>query len=272
MNNDTEPRTGELQRADNLPARRPRKTALAAGGSPLDHIAQLLRSGITAEQLNQFLDVQQRWEREQARRDYVQAMAAFKAELKGVKITKKKRVKFKLKDRQTGAEKGEMSYKHETLAQVVQAVIGPMAAHGLSHSWTVKQGQDRVITVGCVVAHENGHVSDPVELFGLPDDSGQKNSLQQVRSTITYLQRATLLLITGLAAEDDFDDDGRGGADTDAPEQHDGVKASARQIALIKRRANSEEALAKALAKVGAKNIEELPFNKVNAVLAELQT
>jgi hypothetical protein len=46
-------------------------------------------------------------------------------------------------------------------------------------------------------------------LSGEPDASGQKNKIQQVGSTVTYLQRYTLLALTGLATHDQ-DDDGRG--------------------------------------------------------------
>ena len=45
------------------------------------------------------------------------------------------------------------------------------------------------------------------------DNSGSKNSIQAIGSTVTYLQRYTLLAITGLATED-MDDDGSGSDDT----------------------------------------------------------
>ncbi|MNL48938.1 ERF superfamily protein [compost metagenome] len=49
----------------------------------------------------------------------------------------------------------------------------------------------------------------------MPDNSGKKNAIQQVASTITYLQRYTLLAATGVATKGQ-DDDARGAnLDTD---------------------------------------------------------
>ena len=43
------------------------------------------------------------------------------------------------------------------------------------------------------------------------DTSGQKNSIQAIASTVTYLQRYTLLAATGITTMDMPDDDGKGG-------------------------------------------------------------
>ena len=50
-----------------------------------------------------------------------------------------------------------------------------------------------------------GH-SEAVSIAGPLDDSGQKNGIQQIGSTITYLERYTLMAIMGLAAHDQDDD------------------------------------------------------------------
>lgn len=223
--------------------------------SPLDLIARLLQSNVTPEQLDKFLDVQQKWEREQQRRDYVQAMTQFKAALVGVKIVKRKRVKY-----------NEVDYKHETLAQVVKAVVGPMSANGLTHHWSVEQPKaaGEPIVVSCVLTHNNGH-SERVTLHGLPDDSGKKNKLQQVRSTVTYLQRATLLLITGLAAEGD-DDDGLGG-DPDGPAGALSVEQVDTVNRLIEESASDKDAFLKW---IDAPTVNAIPAKKFDTACREL--
>ncbi len=241
---------------NNLPTVSPNTTAVASPDeSPLDRLARMLQSNVTPEQMDKFLDVQQKWEREQARRDYVTAMTGFKAALAGVKIVKRKRVSF-----------NDVSYKHETLAQVVQAVVGPMSANGLSHQWTVEQPpeQGSPIVVSCVLTHQNGH-SERVTLHGLPDDSGKKNKLQQVRSTVTYLQRATLLLITGLAAEGE-DDDGHGGN----PDGPPGMLSVAQAETITKLIAESKADQAAFLKWVDAPSIAEIPAKKFDNACKEL--
>lgn len=259
---------------DQPPAARPlaRSRPLRPPGSPLDRIAELLARGISPEQLEKFLEVQHKYEAEQARRAYVRAMAAFKAEpIEAIK--KLKPVKMKLKNRQTGELSGaEINYRQETLGQVVRIVIPALGRHGFSHSWDVVQSESdaRVIRVACVVTHEDGH-SERRELRGPPDESGQKNPLQQIRSTVTYLQRATLLLATGLAAEDGSDDDARGSHPSTAPEPDGDGKATAAQKERIRKLAGTEERLAKVLAEVGAKSLDELPFESVTAVFKALK-
>ena len=51
----------------------------------------------------------------------------------------------------------------------------------------------------CVLSHRDGHFEETTLTAGR-DDSGKKNAIQQVGSTITYLQRYTLKAALGLAA------------------------------------------------------------------------
>ena len=61
-----------------------------------------------------------------------------------------------------------------------------------------------------------GH-SEAVSIAGPLDDSGQKNGIQQIGSTITYLERYTLMAIMGLAAHDQDDDGIASGLRKEAP-------------------------------------------------------
>ena len=58
------------------------------------------------------------------------------------------------------------------------------------------------------VTHIKGH-SEDTTLSGPPDDSGRKNNIQQIASTVSYLERYTLFALLGLASQD-MDDDGQG--------------------------------------------------------------
>ena len=146
--------------------------------------------------LQQLLEVKERWEANEARKAFFQAMADFKAN--PPKIRKNKHVAF-----QTG--KGKTEYDHATLDHVAEEVSKAMAPHGLRFSWDTKQLDGGAIQVSCVVTHVQGH-SESVTLTGGRDDSGSKNSLQSVGSAITYLQRYTLMAATGLAAAGQDDD------------------------------------------------------------------
>lgn len=185
----------------------PKRTALAQAHQPQAVVttpAQLLEiavsQGADLDKLERLMALQERWEASEARKEFVLAMASFKQE--PLDIFKRKEVGYTTKD-------GEfVGYKHATLSDVANVVVPAMARHDLSHRWDVKQENGRIV-VTCIVTHKRGH-SESVTLDGSPDSSGKKNAIQQVASTVTYLQRYTLLLATGLAAQDQEDDDGRG--------------------------------------------------------------
>ena len=90
------------------------------------------------------------------------------------------------------------------------AAVGPeLAKVGLSYRWKTEQMDGGVIQVTCIVRHALGH-SEETMLRGSPDMTGNKNNLQAVGSTVSYLSRYTLVAALGLATSD-MDDDGRGG-------------------------------------------------------------
>lgn len=163
-----------------------------AAPTPLDMLNRALDKGIDAEQLDKFIDLHHKWEANEARKAFVLAMSKFRAE--PILIRKNKQVAF-----------GTTSYKHATLDQVIAAALPHMSENGLSHRWETKQEGDQ-ISVACVITHEQGH-SERTELTAPPDESGGKNSIQAIGSTVSYLERYTFMAATGLAASD-MDNDG----------------------------------------------------------------
>lgn len=135
--------------------------------------------------LAQLLEIRERWEKNEARKAFVSAMNAFKEN--PPEITKNKAVSF-----------GNTSYSHATLDHVCEAVTKALSEHGISHRWKMEQIES-AIRVTCILTHDLGH-SEETTLQGAADSSGSKNSIQAIGSTVTYLQRYTLLAATGLAA------------------------------------------------------------------------
>ena len=170
-----------------------------APATPADMILYVMQQGGSIDQLEKFYALQQRYEADQARKAFVEDMAAFKRN--PPEIIKDKAVGFTNRD---GTFTG---YKHATLGNVTSAIVEGLAKHGFSHRWDVRQNGP-IAEVDCVITHRQGH-SEKVTMQAAKDDSGNKNAIQQVASAISYLQRYTLLLATGLATHDQ-DDDGHG--------------------------------------------------------------
>lgn len=195
--------TGAIPAADQRD--KPQSTALTI--TPMQMLQVAVEQGADLEKLQKLMDLQERWEANEARKAFVVAMTAFKKN--PPEIMKDTQVKFKNR----GGD--ETEYYHATLDQVCALIAPALAEHGLAHDWEMSQEQGGQITVTCVITHEAGH-SKRVSLAGMPDTSGGKNAIQAVASTVTYLQRYTLMAATGTAAKGQ-DDDGAGDAPPGKP-------------------------------------------------------
>ncbi|EFF76062.1 Erf family protein, partial [Achromobacter piechaudii ATCC 43553] len=167
-----------------------------------------LNQGAQLDQIEKMMDLQERWEHREAEKAFNDALAAFKAE--AVEVLKRKTVDFT-------SQKGRTHYKHAELSDVVEAVGPALSRHGFAWSWKTAQ-EGGLIRVTCILKHRQGH-SDSVSLEASSDQSGNKNSIQAIASTVTYLQRHTLKAITGVSEKGD-DNDGNG-ADSAAEEIRD---------------------------------------------------
>ncbi len=166
------------------------KIIVKPGSSPAEMIQSALAGGGNLDNLEKYIELQERWDATEARKSYNRAMSAFKME--PPKIEKDKTVKYK-----------EVKYNHASLANVVDKITVELSKHGLSASWSTKQ--KGAITVTCHITHSMGH-SEQTTITAPPDTTGSKNAIQAIGSTISYLQRYTLLSALGLATCDQDDD------------------------------------------------------------------
>ncbi len=192
-------------------------TTEAPPPGPSQILALAVQSGADPEIIEKMLCLQERWEANEAKKQFVKAMAAFKQRAPAV-LARDGEVDFK-------TSKGRTHYKHSTLGSIVTQTAALLGEHGLSVSWSTSQ-QEGQITVSCHVTHEAGH-SECVTLTAPPDDSGNKNRIQQVGSTVTYLQRYTVLAVLGFATADQDDN----GITSDG---HDGMTARIKEQQLQK--------------------------------------
>lgn len=167
--------------------------------TPMAMLQIAVQQGADLDKLEKLMALQERWEANNARKAYVAATAAFKAN--PPTIVKNKHVRFQ-------TSKGVTEYDHATHDHVTNTIGEALSKHGLSHRWEISQEQNR-ITVTCILQHIDGH-SERTSMEGNADDSGGKNSIQAIGSAVTYLQRYTLLAATGMSSRDNEDDDGLG--------------------------------------------------------------
>jgi hypothetical protein len=171
--------------------------------SPASLIQALIDRGkeLDVEKLAVLMELQFKWDREQARKAWIAALQAFKAN--PPKLEKTHLVSFPNRDG------GKTEYHHAEL-DVVNGIVQPaLRQHGLTATWKTSDNQGR-ITVTCVLQHADGHIEEIATLSGPADTSGGKNNVQAIGSTTTYLSRYTLFAGLGLVAHG-ADDDGKSG-------------------------------------------------------------
>jgi len=211
---------------------------------PSQVIELAISKGADLDKLEKLLTLQERWERNEAKKAYHEAMAAFKAN--PPKIDKDRTVKYK-----------DVKYSHASLANVTEKINFELSKHGLSASWNTKQNGQIIVT--CKITHVKGH-SEETSLSASADMSGSKNAIQAIGSTITYLERYTLLALTGLATCDQ-DDDGQSANTTISEEQTNQI------LDLI---ADKGVVIAKFCKAFGVEDVAQLPTSKYDQAITAL--
>jgi hypothetical protein len=211
------------------------------------------------EKMRVLLDMKREHEADEARKAFVAAMAAFRAN--PPMIEKTVHVFYH-------TPKGPVDYWHADIGVMSEKIGEAMAPHGLSFRWTTNQADGGVITVTCILQHELGHFEE-TRLFASPDQSGGKNSIQAVGSTVQYLRRYTLESASGVVAQS--------GNFGDAASPEPAEPAEPERIT-EEQRANLQERLEACGADVAAfcrvcrvQSLSEIPATKWRHVLARVE-
>ena len=166
--------------------------------TPMAMLRMAVERGSDLDQLQKLMDLQERWEATEARKACTVAMAAYTSEAPA--LTKNRRGGYE--STRTG---GVTDYEHATLDHIAETLGPVLSRHGLSYDWETDQPDGGQIRVTCALTHVLGHCKR-VTLQAGPDQSGSKNSIQAIGSTVTYLERYTLLAVTGMATKGQDDD------------------------------------------------------------------
>lgn len=169
----------------------------------MSRILQMAMSqDVDANKLEKMMEMQFRWEKEEARKAYITAVQLFKANPPVLEKTKP--VSY---DNKGG---GKTEYKHVELHKANKLISESLRAVGLTATWKMSSDPSGRTFCTCVLTHALGHVEEIATLSAPADTSGGKNSIQAIGSTTSYLERYTLLAGLGLTPEG-MDDDGKTG-------------------------------------------------------------
>jgi len=171
-------------------------TEIIKHDSPAEMIRLAVTGGADLDKLEKLLTLQERWDANEAKKAFNAAMASFKSN--PPKIDRDQKVAIPHKN-----DSGYTRYNHASLANVVEKITVELSKHGLSASWRTQQNGQIIVT--CRITHVKGH-SEETSLSAPSDTSGSKNPIQAIGSTISYLERYSLLSVLGLATYEQDDD------------------------------------------------------------------
>lgn len=163
------------------------------------------KGGVDITQLKELMDLQERWEKKEAKKSFLDALSKFQTLVPVIKKSKTATIIPK-----NGGN--NFHYKYSDLGTITQQIKSAMNDCGLSYRWEFEETNEKM-KVTCLVSHRDGH-TETTSMEGGKDGTGFKNDIQQKGSTHTYLQRYTLIGALGLSTADQDNDGGNTGRQT----------------------------------------------------------
>lgn len=163
---------------------------VVAAPTPAQMLMKAVENGADMAQVEKLMDLQERWEAKEAKKAFSDALARFQSELSPI-----------IKKRKTH------NGTYADIDDIAQAIRPVLEKCGLSYRFEQQQ-RDGVISVSCIVSHKDGF-SVTTSMEAPADNSGGKNAIQGMASTVTYLRRYTLTGALGITTGNDDNDGGK---------------------------------------------------------------
>lgn len=200
-----------LEKVSVIPADEP-QSQVPAVVTPMALIERALMNGADMALIEKFADMQDRWDARNSLKAFEEAIAKAKSEIQPIMRN----------------ATGHNNKKYADFSAIASAVDPVLGRYGLSYRFETQQ-TDKAITVTCIL-FGHGHRIPAATLTAPADMTGNKNAIQAIGSTLTYLQRYSLVQSLGLAAANDDDGKAAGAAGLISLEQVEQLVALADEV------------------------------------------
>lgn len=181
------------------------QTAVAASTDAMTLVSQAVANGAQVDQVDKLIELVKFNDEREALRAFNQAFTDAQSEFPEIPKTKEAH-----------------NSKFAPLDQEVRLLRPVLMKHGFSFRHEVTENDDKSVSVRCILAHQDGHC-ESATLTGPADNSGSKNTIQAIGSTVTYLRRYTFEAVTGIVTTED--DDGKGSEEFDTPHRRELIES-----------------------------------------------
>lgn len=165
--------------------------------SSMNLIHMAIHSSLDIDSIEKLCKIQDQIDSKSARKAFFCSLSRFQSQLPV--IHKKGEASFEYRN---GSSR--VAYTYAKIEDIAKAVNPLLFENGLSYRYE-QMNEQQVVTVACIVTHKDGH-EERTEMSGFADQSGKKNHIQQISSTISYLRRYTLTGALGITVSDEDDD------------------------------------------------------------------
>jgi hypothetical protein len=167
--------------------------------TPLSIIAEAVRQGLDPDQLGKLMDLQERYERNEAAQQFAAALAKFQANCKP--ITKRRKIDL-------GGGSGPL---YAGLDDIMREISPLLADCGLCVTFTTEMVDGGMVRTTCHVRHGR-HVEDSVVTLPVPVQM-RVNDTQKMGAALSYSKRYALCAALNITVTDeDTDANGLGTA------------------------------------------------------------
>lgn len=165
--------------------------------TPQALIQQGLESGASIEVMERMFNLQERWEKNQAKKAFDQAMSDFQSELPEIKKTKQ------VKDRN-----GKLLYSYAPIEQIVSQVKTGLSKVGLSYSIKTEMSKDeKGLTIGVKSTVVVKHIAGHSEFYEMEVPLGTKTDImsqsQVIAAASTFSKRYAFSNAFGIMTADE---------------------------------------------------------------------
>lgn len=167
-------------------------------------ISEAVRSGASIEVLERVFTLREKVKTEQAKEQYVGAMAKFQSEVPVIKKTKK----VMNKDGRT------VRYTFAPIESIVEQIKKPLVNNGFSYRWETAQ-EAGLVKATCIITHLLGHSEQSTFEVGI-DTEGFMTAPQKSASALTFAKRYSLCNALGISTGDEDTDATDVGKEKDA--------------------------------------------------------
>ena len=234
-----------------------KQAPLPAIATTNDVIMAAVQRGYEPAFVEKMMDLAERFEKNEARKAFFEALASFKLEAPKVKKDKRN---------------PNFNSYYTSLGNLLETYNPYLAKHGLSASFPTPQQTDKTVTGECRLSHRMGHsesvsITVPIDQAAIGKASGQRsrNAIQDIKSTFTYLRSVTFEAILGVAGtEASLDDDGNSAAGNEFI-----TEAQAKEINDLLKKTGAD--VPKFLKYAGAETVDTIPAKAYKKVIIALK-